>query len=70
MSGAYLVVIIVRDGWWSDQRPCPNLAAAKRHRAAVARRWNTSETAIMAPDGRVLAYAESLAFQHAIGGRQ
>jgi len=68
MSG-YRVLLIVLDAWHSDDRTFPSFTAARRHRATVARRWNTSETAILAPDGRLLAYEESRDFQREVRQR-
>lgn len=59
----YKVLIVIKDKWWTDGKPLKTFAAACRHRTKVARRWNTSETAIHAPDGRVLAFRESLEFE-------
>jgi hypothetical protein len=56
---SYKVLIVVKDGWWSDQRELPSFPAARKHQSAVADQWNTSETAILAPDGRVLNFMES-----------
>lgn len=54
----YKVVMIVKDGWWSDQKELPTFGAARTHQGIVARKWSTSETAIF--DGsRLLNYRES-----------
>lgn len=55
----YKVQLIVKDKWWSDGETFPSFGAARTHQGIVARKWNTSETAIEAPDGRVLNYRES-----------
>lgn len=47
-------------GWWSDQKQFDTFNAARRHRLLVAQRWNDCDTAIAAPDGRTLAWQESL----------
>lgn len=64
---AYRVLIHVQStrqckslGWWSDQKPFDTFHAAARHRKLVAQRWNDCDTAIAAPDGRTLAFQESL----------
>lgn len=59
-SRRYRVLIVIKGGWWSDQVELPSFAAAQRHRNDVAARWNDCDTAIAAPDGRVLAYMDSL----------
>lgn len=59
----YKVLLIIKDKWWSDQKSLPTYKAATQHRALTARRWNDCETAILAPDGRVLAYQESQKYQ-------
>lgn len=56
----YKVIIAIKNEWWSDQKQLPSFAAAQRHRKLVAQRWNDCDTAITAPDGRVLAFRESL----------
>lgn len=56
---SYRVLIVIKDGWWSDQTPLQSFADAQRHRRSVADRWNDCDTAILAPDGRVLAFLES-----------
>jgi hypothetical protein len=42
----YKVLIVVKDGWWSDQEKFDSFGAAVRHQRDIARKWNTSETAI------------------------
>jgi hypothetical protein len=56
----YKVLIAIKNEWWSDQKALPTFAAAQRHRVVLAQRWNDCDTAIQAPDGRVLAFRESL----------
>lgn len=56
----YKVLIVVKNEWWSDQKDLPTFAAAQRHRRVTAARWNDCDTAIKAPDNRVLAFQESL----------
>jgi hypothetical protein len=53
----------VKHQWWSDQVALPSFTAAQRYRKDVAAKWNDCGTAILAPDGRVLAFKESLLFQ-------
>jgi hypothetical protein len=60
---SYRVLIVVKDAWWSDQKPIQSFADAQRHRRSVANRWNDCDTAILAPDGRVIAFRESLKLQ-------
>lgn len=60
---SYKVLIVVKDQWCSDQRNLPTFAAAKQHQKSVAAKWNDCETAICAPDNRVLNYQESLQFR-------
>ena len=62
MSGSrgYIVVIAIKNQWWSDQKRLPNYVAAQRHRRTVAEQWNDCDTAIVAPDGRLLNFQESL----------
>jgi len=55
----YKVLLIVEDKWWSDGETFASFGAARTHQGIVARKWSTSETAIEAPDGRVLNYRES-----------
>lgn len=62
----YKVVIAIKNQWWSDQKELPSFAAAQRHRKVFAARWNTSDSAIIAPDGRLLGYQESLVEQAAL----
>lgn len=50
----------VKCEWWSDQKSLPSFAAAQRHRKKVAERWNDCDTAILAADGRILAFRESI----------
>jgi len=59
----YRVLIVIKNEWWSDGRDLPTFNDARTHRAAIAQRWNDCETAIKAPDGRILAYQESLKFE-------
>lgn len=56
----YKVLIAVKNEWWSDQKPLNTFAEAQRHRNFVAQRWNDCDTVISAPDGRLLAFEESL----------
>ena len=58
----YQVLLIVKDKWYSDGERFGNFAAARRHQGELAKKWDTSETAIHAPDGRVLNYRESEKF--------
>jgi hypothetical protein len=60
---SYRVLIVIKDQWWSDQLKLATFAAAQRHRNDVAAQWNDCDTAIAAPDGRVLAYEDSLVEQ-------
>lgn len=62
----YRVLIVVKDKWYSDGRKHATFAAALRHRKGIAARWNTSDTAIEAQDGRVLGFRESLDFERKI----
>lgn len=62
----YRVLIVIKDQWWSDQVELRSYAAAQRHRNDVAARWTDCDTAIAAPDGRVLAYEDSLLQQAAV----
>ena len=66
----YRVLLIVKDQWWSDGETFPNFGAARTHQGAVARKWDSSETAIQAPDGRVLNYRESEQFLASIKEQQ
>jgi hypothetical protein len=50
----------VKHQWWSDQKEFVTLALARNHRRLVAERWNDCDTAIAAPDGRLLYFEESL----------
>jgi hypothetical protein len=52
--------------WWSDQKELPSFCAAQRHRNVVAERWNDCDTAILAKDGRLLAFRESIKEQAAL----
>jgi hypothetical protein len=63
---SYIVLIDVKDQWWSDQKPCPSFSAAQRHRQTVAAKWNDCGTAILSPDGTVLAFRESRQFEAAM----
>lgn len=47
-------------GWWSDQKQFATFNAARKPRLLVAQRWNDCDIAIAAPDGRTLAWQESL----------
>ena len=58
----YKVLLIVKDGWHTDGETFASFGAARTHQGVVARKWNTSETAIQAPDGRVLNFRESEQF--------
>ena len=58
----YKILLIVEDKWWSDGETFASFGAARTHQGAVARKWDTSETAIEAPDGRLLNYRESERF--------
>lgn len=60
---AYVVLIAIKDKWWSDKKPCASFRAAQLHRKTVAERWNDCDTAIAASDGRTLAFQESLKYQ-------
>lgn len=62
----YTVLIDIKNHWWSDQRQFPTFAAARKHRSAVAQRWNDCATCIKAPDNRLLAWNESVQFQKEI----
>jgi hypothetical protein len=55
----YKVLLIVKDEWFTDGEEHKSFGAARTHQGIVARKWNTSETAIQAPDVRVLNYRES-----------
>ena len=57
---SYRVLIVIKDGWWSDQIKLPSFVVAQRHRKEVAEKWSDCDTAILAPDGRVLAFRESV----------
>lgn len=59
----YKVLIVVKNEWWSDQLELPTFAAARKHQTLVAAKWNDCETAIKAPDGRVLSFRESNQFE-------
>lgn len=59
----YRVLIDIKNQWWSDQKTFPTFAAARHHRTLVAQRWNDCATCIDAPDGRTLAWQESLLYQ-------
>ena len=59
----YRVIIDVKNQWWSDQKDFPTFTAARKHRKAIAARWNDCATAIVSPDSRVLAWQESVQFQ-------
>ena len=50
----------VKCEWWIDKKDLPSFGAAQRHRRVVAERWNDCDTAILAADGRLLSYRESL----------
>lgn len=65
MAG-YRVLIVIKNTWWSDQKSLPSFRAAQEHRKHVAARWSSSDTAIVTPDGRVLAFRESLLEQRAL----
>ena len=67
---SYKVLIIVKDKWWSDGETHASFGAARTHQGAVARKWDSSETAIQAPDGRVLNYRESEQFLASIKEQQ
>lgn len=60
---SYLVLIDIKGAWWSDGEEHATFAHARTHQGAVARRWNTSGTAVLAPDGRVLNFQESEDFK-------
>jgi hypothetical protein len=62
----YKVLIDIKDGWWSDHQSFPTFAQARTHQSAIAQRWNTSGTAVLAPDGRVLNFQESETFKKGI----
>lgn len=53
---AYKVLLVIKDAWWSDQQEFPTFAAARKHQAEVERKWTKTDTAIAAPDGRVLNF--------------
>jgi hypothetical protein len=55
----YKVLLIVKDQWHTDGEEHASFGAARTHQGVVARTWSSSETAIQAPDGRVLNYRES-----------
>lgn len=59
----YRVLIVVKGEWWSDQRNFKTFVEAKRHQKIVAAKWNDCDTAIAAPDNRVLNFQESLQYQ-------
>ena len=59
MSG-YRVVIVIKGQWWSDGEAFRSVNDARRHRVSVAERWNDCDTAICAPDNRILFFRESL----------
>jgi hypothetical protein len=54
----YRVLIVVKGEWYSDQKELGTFDAARRHQKDVAAKWSTSDTAILAPDGRVLNYQD------------
>ena len=58
----YRVLLIVKDQWFTDGEEHKSFGAARTHQGVVARKWDSSETAIQAPDGRVLNYRESEQF--------
>ena len=59
----YRVLIVVKDKWWSDQKTFRSFGEARTHQKEIAAQWNDCETAIMAPDSRVLNFKESLQFR-------
>lgn len=63
---SYKVLIVVKDEWWSDGVELPTFAAARTHRVGLAERWSDCETAIQAPDGRVLGFKESKRFEREV----
>lgn len=56
----YRVLIVINDGWWSDQRVFRKLADAQKHRRDVAARWTDCDTAIASPRNDVLFYRDSI----------
>jgi hypothetical protein len=57
----YKVLIVVKDGWFSDQREFSTFPAALRHRKDIAKKWSDCETAIGKGE-RVMAFRESERF--------
>ena len=66
----YKVLLIVKDQWFTDGEEHKSFGAARTHQGIVARKWDSSETAIQAPDGRVLNYRESEQFLASIKEQQ
>ena len=66
----YRVLLIVKDQWFTDGEEHKSFGAARTHQGVVARKWDSSETAIQAPDGRVLNYRESEQFLASIKEQQ
>lgn len=62
----YRVLLVIKGEWWSDQKTFATYAQALRHRAVIAARWNDCDTAISAPDNRVLGFKESFLEQAAL----
>lgn len=63
--GGYIVLIVidhpkVKAQWWSDQIKFRSLGDAQKHRREIAERWSDCDTAIRAPDGRILLFLESV----------
>lgn len=55
----YIVMIAIKNVWWSDHKPFVKFVEAQRHRRTVAEKWNDCDTAISSSDGRTLAFLES-----------
>lgn len=56
----YLVLIVIKGQWWSDQERLPTYHAALRHRKDVAAKWSDCDTAILLPSGEVSGFLDSL----------
>ncbi len=44
----YRVLLIVKDQWFTDGEEHKSFGAARTHQGVVARKWDSSETAIQA----------------------
>lgn len=67
MTKTYRVLVVIKNKFYPfDNDHHPTFAAARTSQSYVAKRYPNHETAILAPDGRVLNFQESSNFKAGI----